>query len=430
MSIICYIAIAKKYKRMLNSINVEGKIMKYARSKFPTQWGRRGSRLYRIVKILRISEICVGIFFITITLSFAGFFSNVYGISTVSAPNNPMAIRSTINTRGVSSPVSVTVTKKPKKVGAAAVLGAATTSQTAMLPEAVSPKPAWTSMLLYTDPANGATQYVNANPLSVDVSYIARMGQMPVAQWFGDWDSNIENDVNIYVSAAASVNAVPVLVLYNIPLRDCGGYSTGGATSLSAYTQWMQQVAAGIGNRTVVVILEPDALGALECLSSADQQQERYNAIAQGVSILKVHPQTYVYIDAGTPVWQSTETMSARLKSANISNADGFSLNVSYFASTSLNQTYGDELSSLLGNKHYVIDTSRNGGNHTVSGAICNPSYASLGTSPTTNTGNARNDAFLWIKIPWESDGPCNGSPNQGVGYWSYAIGLAKNAGW
>lgn len=296
-------------------------------------------------------------------------------------------------------------------------------------PVSIPPKPAWVSMPLYVDPMNGAAQYIATNPSAPGAGYIARMAQTPVAQWFGDWNTNVENDARSYVSAAAATGSVPVLVLYNIPLRDCGGYSVGGATSVAAYTQWAQRVAAGIGNRTAVVVLEPDALGAVDCLP-ASAQQDRYRSIAQAVTILKKNSQTSVYIDAGTPVWQSTTTMAERLRTANVAAADGFSLNVSYFASTAQNRTYGDQLSSLIGYKHYVIDTSRNGGNHAVTGMQCNPSFASLGETPTTNTGSALNDALLWIKIPWESDGECNGSPGPGMDYWSYAILLAQNAGW
>ncbi|MDN5274769.1 MAG: hypothetical protein JWP06_670 [Candidatus Saccharibacteria bacterium] len=50
---------------------------------------------------------------------------------------------------------------------------------------------------------------------------------------------------------------------------------------------------------------------------------------------------------------------------------------------------YGDKLSSLIGYKHYVIDTSRNGGNHAVTGMQCNPSFASFGDTPTTKTDSA-----------------------------------------
>lgn len=122
--------------------------------------------------------------------------------------------------------------------------------------------------------------------------------------------------------------------------------------------------------------------------------------------------------------------MAQRLTKANIAEADGFSLNVSYFASTQQNKNYGDKLSSLVGDKHYVIDTSRNGANVKVTGMQCNPPFVAFGEAPTTNTKSQLVDAFLWIKIPWESDGACNGSPGPGVSYWSYAFLLAQNAGW
>lgn len=293
----------------------------------------------------------------------------------------------------------------------------------------IQSKPAWTHLPLFVDPSNGAAEYLLANPAAENKHYIARMAGVPVAQWFGDWNTNVTNDVKAYVSAAVVKHSVPVVVLYNIPNRDCGGYSVGGASNLASYTQWVREAAAGIGNNPVVVILEPDALGALSCLP-APKQQERTQALAQAVSILKEQTQAAVYIDAGTPVWQPADVMAKRLTAANISAAEGFSINVSYFATTALNYAYGDKLSSLVGYKHYVIDTSRNGGGKDVSYAQCNPSFAALGELPTTNTSSPLSDALLWIKIPWESDGACNGDPGPGEPHWSYAARLAQNAGW
>ena len=360
--------------------------------------------------------------FCIFTLSFTMFFSTITQGVKVTAPTRQVSTVSAKGKMGVSAPMGIMT------AGAAKVVGGAAKKQGNMS-VSIPPKPAWVSKPLYVDPTNGAAQYVAANPSAAGVGYISRMAQTPVAEWFGDWNTNVKSDANSYVSSAAASGSVPVLVLYNIPLRDCGGYSVGGANTVSVYTEWAQQVAAGIGNRTAVVVLEPDALGAVDCLPAA-AQQDRYKSIAQAVTILKKNSQTSVYIDAGTPVWQSTATMASRLQSANVAAADGFSLNVSYFASTAQNRTYGDRLSSLIGYKHYVIDTSRNGGNHAVTGMQCNPSFASLGDMPTTKISNTLNDALLWIKIPWESDGPCNGSPNPGVGYWSYAVQLAQNAGW
>ncbi|MGW8143940.1 MAG: glycoside hydrolase family 6 protein [Anaerolineales bacterium] len=62
---------------------------------------------------------------------------------------------------------------------------------------------------------------------------------------------------------------------------------------------------------------------------------------------------------------------------------------------------------------HFVIDSSRNGVGPWVPGAYpdpqdwCNPPDRGLGLRPTADTGNPLLDAYLWIKIPGESDGEC-----------------------
>jgi endoglucanase len=403
--------------------------MKSMRSSNPYYTHSRGVKTRRFPSQIKIRGMYTVAAFIIMTLSFASVVTAKTEGDKLTSKNNHKQVASRVSARGkvgVSSPPGVTA------ASAAALLKAnrgILANGQQIIPGVIPPKPSWVTMPLYTDPMNGAAQYIANNPSANGAKYISRMSQVPVAQWFGDWNTNVKNDVNSYVSAAASKSSVPVVVVYNIPDRDCGGYSVGGANGVSTYTQWVAQVAAGIGNRPAVIILEPDALGALDCLPDS-AQQDRIQSLSQAVTILKAHPQTAVYIDAGTPVWQSTTTMAARLKAANVAAADGFSLNVSYFASTPQNRTYGDQLSGLIGYKHYVIDTSRNGGNHAVTGMQCNPSFASFGEAPTTNTNSSLNDALLWIKIPWESDGPCNGSPGPGQEYWDYAIQLAQNAGW
>ncbi len=367
---------------------------------------------------------------------FAALSSTVIQGSYVMSPTREMAVASTDGKQGSSTPPglnpadaaeSEAVLGAKAKAAAAAKVGGTAAAST---PGVIPPKGAWVNKPLYTDPTNTATQYAAANPGAEGAAYIARAGTMPVAEWFGDWNANVTSSVNRYVSAAAAKGAVPVVVAYNIPNRDCGGYSVGGASALATYTNWIRQVSAGIAGRTAVVILEPDALGAADCLPTAAMQNERYTALAQAVTILKAQANTYVYIDAGTPTWQPVSVMSTRLKNANIAGADGFSINISYFASTASNYAYGDKLSALVGYKHYVIDVSRNGAGTVPTGMQCNPSFAAFGQAPTTNTGRALNDALLWIKIPWESDGQCGTSPGPGQPYWSYAILLAKNAGW
>jgi endoglucanase len=387
-----------------------------------------GLRLQQMTRKKVIQPLSTVGTFLVLTLAFTALFSTVTDGVPVSSPDRTIALASTKDKSGVTAPEGTPAsTQDTVEAGEQTVLGA--TSLKIATPTSIPSKPSWVNMPLYVDPANTASQYANANPTAEGVDYIRRMGQVPVAEWFGDWNSDVQGAVNSYVSKATTSGAVPAVVLYNIPLRDCGGYSVGGAAGVQVYTQWVQKVVAGIGNRTAVVIVEPDALGALDCLP-ASAQNDRLQSISQGVALLKTLPKTSVYIDAGTPVWQPAKVMATRLKQANVAQAEGFSLNISYFASTSQNRVYGDSLSSMIGNKHYVIDTSRNGGNNSPTGMQCNPSFASLGQTPTTSTGSARNDALLWIKIPWESDGQCGDSPGPGVGYWSYAISMAIKAGW
>jgi len=141
-----------------------------------------------------------------------------------------------------------------------------------------------------------------------------------------------------------------------------------------------------------------------------------------------------VYIDAGHPEWYSAEEIAKRLNRAYVSMARGFALNVSNFVTTDDNIKYGTEISKLVGDKHFVIDTSRNGRGpkRTARGDIdwCNPEGRALGKQPTLNTGHALVDAFLWVKRPGESDGQCKNGPKAGEWWGEYALGLASRADW
>ncbi|MFI1839917.1 glycoside hydrolase family 6 protein [Streptomyces olivaceoviridis] len=102
------------------------------------------------------------------------------------------------------------------------------------------------------------------------------------------------------------------------------------------------------------------------------------------------------------------------------------------------------------GLRHFVIDTSRNGlgawtpepGKYTGDPEVwCNAPGRGLGPRPTADTGVPLVDAYLWIKIPGESDGSCTCNtggtidPEYGVvdppaGTWwpDQAHALARNA--
>ena len=251
----------------------------------------------------------------------------------------------------------------------------------------------------------------------------------PRATWFGDWipTTSMAATVSRTVTTQTAAGALPVLVAYAVPSRDCGHHSAGGHSGPAAYRAWIEQLARGIGSRPAAVVLEPDALTVTACLSDAGRA-ERYAMLSSAVDVLEALPATAVYLDAGNAGAQSTDVMAGRLKAAGVARTRGFALNVSGYHDDATTVRYGDDLSSRLGGKHYIADTSRNGrgvGDH-----WCNPAGRGLGKRFTTATGSPWADAFTWIKTPGESDGPCRGGPAAGQWWTDYAIGLAQRANW
>lgn len=260
-----------------------------------------------------------------------------------------------------------------------------------------------------------------------DADIMEKVGAQNSSVWLGGWNSDVQGDVKKVMGAAAVQGAIPTFVAYNIPHRDCGSYSAGGVSSKEAYLSWIKKISDGIGGGEAIVILEPDALSNIDCLSDAGKA-DRYSMLSSALDIFKNNAKAHVYVDAGHSGWIADGEMARRLAQAGISKAAGFSLNVSNFIPTSENAAYGEKISKASGNAHFVIDTSRNGSGS--NGEWCNPSGRSLGQKPTLSTGNSLIDAYLWIKTPGESDGTCNGGPSAGSWWPEYALDLAKRAGY
>lgn len=281
----------------------------------------------------------------------------------------------------------------------------------------------------FVDPDSHASRQVQAwkGERPADARTLEKIARQPQADWFGDWNSDVETEVERRVSRVRKAGAMPVVVAYNIPSRDCGSHSAGGAEGAEGYRRWVRDLSDGLGRGPAVVILEPDAVAAADCLGEADRAQ-RFAMLRDAVRILKERSGTVVYIDAGHPDWHAPGEMAARLREAGVAEADGFSLNVSNTIATGRNVAYGSSLSALLGDAHFVVDTSRNGLGAPADGEWCNPAGRALGPSPTFDTGHGLVDAYLWIKRPGESDGQCNGGPRAGAWWPEYALGLATRA--
>ncbi|WP_235486025.1 glycoside hydrolase family 6 protein [Frankia sp. AvcI1] len=333
-------------------------------------------------------------------------------------------------TRPVASASPAVTVVGPTVAGAG---GSGTPTGAAALPAVVAATAGdpFAAATLYVDPAGDAAQAVRTLRQSdpAGAQTLSRLADRSHADWFGDPDpATVRTRVADRVRVVRAAGALPVLVAYAIPQRDCGGgQSAGGVGGESAYRAWIAAFAAGIGSGPAAVILEPDALAQIDCLAPA-AATARYAMLGYAVDQLAAVG-AEVYLDAGNASWHSVADTAARLRQAGVARARGFALNVSNFDETADETAYGDAVVAALGGTaHYVVDTSRNGRGPAADNAWCNPPGRGLGVAPSGRTGNPRADAYLWIKVPGESDGACNGGPAAGGWWLDYALGLASRA--
>ncbi|MCZ4097400.1 glycoside hydrolase family 6 protein [Streptomyces sp. H39-C1] len=317
---------------------------------------------------------------------------------------------------------------------------------------------------------------------------MAKLASWPVAQWFNGTSTPQQTtaDMAKLQAKAALQGQVPVAVAYNVPGRDCSQYSAGGASNSTEYAAWIDALARGIGSHRTVVILEPDglALSPAYCGGTAAQQTDRIAEIRAAVQRLERQSGAVVYLDAGHSAWQNVGVMAGLLVEGGIAQAQGFFLNVSnyqtdadlirygtqvaqctwylrnvpgatggdcanqYWPAADADAWYASHVPAAAVLPHFVIDSSRNGqgpwtptADYSDPQTWCNPPGRGLGTRPTSNTGVPLLDAFLWIKVPGESDGSCTRGtsgttdpeygitdPAAGVWWADQAHGLAERA--
>lgn len=262
-----------------------------------------------------------------------------------------------------------------------------------------------------------------------DAAVIRHIGEQPTAVWFTGASADTVTRAATLTADARAAGRMPVITVYNVPGRDCGSFSAGGASDADEYTAWVRALAGALGREPVLIVLEPDAV-AQAVDGCAGPPAERYALLAAAVDAFTANDRAHVYLDAGNASWIADQARLADgLRAAGITRAAGFALNVSNFETTEASIAYGTRLSEALGGAHFVIDTSRNGnGPNPASGVArwCNPPGRAIGADPTTDTGVPRLDALLWVKRPGESDGECDrGDPAAGVWFPEYALALS-----
>ncbi|WP_033341877.1 glycoside hydrolase family 6 protein [Catenuloplanes japonicus] len=281
----------------------------------------------------------------------------------------------------------------------------------------------------YVDPATNAATWAAANPNDSRAAVIRdRIASVPQGRWFTQNNpGTVAGQVDAFVGAAAAAGKIPILVVYNIPNRDCSGASSGGLPNHTAYRAWVDQVAAGLRGRAAAIVLEPDVLAQMTSCQTAAQQAEVYASMAYaGKAFKTASAQAKVYFDAAHSAWLAPSEMAARLVRADIANsADGISVNVSNYRTNAESIPYIKSVIAATGDSSLkgVIDTSRNG-NGPAGSEWCDPAGRAIGIPSTNAVEDPILDAYLWVKLPGEADG-CIASAGQFVPQRAYDLAIA-----
>jgi endoglucanase len=253
---------------------------------------------------------------------------------------------------------------------------------------------------------------------------------------------NIATAVSRYLTRAAvtSPGTIPLISTYRL-VHGARGNGDSPA-QVNAYQSFINGFAQGIGSYKAVLFLEIDSIITMPALNSVGQQT-RINELRSAINTLTADcPHLVIYLDAGAADAVQAKTVAGYLNAAGISKIQGFFLNSTHFDWTSREIQFGNQISSLTGGKHFVINTGDNGRGPLIprnrvkvgNEVLCNPVGRGLGPQPTTHTGYPNVDMFAWTTDPGESGGQCHGpgelpgGPQTGA-YWpAYGLMLVRNA--
>lgn len=268
---------------------------------------------------------------------------------------------------------------------------------------------------------NKIKSHINNYPLA------SKIFEYPSSFWYGGFrrksDNWLEGSIRRLLKRAYP--SLPIIVLYNIPNRDLGHHSRGGAGNRERYLEYIKRVAKGIGDSSPIVIYEPDALPHSTLLSKSDQRW-RLSLMKESLEYLTDNCNGLFYIDVGHSNWLKPYQVVKLLNRISNRKVRGFSVNVCNYRPTEECIKWSKKICMLRRQDYYVIDTSRNGQGN-LDNEWCNPPDRGLGIPPTCNTKHRKCDAYLWIKVPGESDGKCNKGPRAGKFWGEQAENLVRN---
>lgn len=206
---------------------------------------------------------------------------------------------------------------------------------------------------------------------------LAKIAKTPKARWFANCRScnvdTIRREVARYVADSRRTDPDALVQLAIFGLWPDGEIVNGTRPALSwtlaRYQAWIKEIAAGIGNARVAIILEPDlAISANhgDALKDPTPYKRMRFAAWSAQYLSQTLKREAIYLDVGSADWLRIPNAVRLLKASGIRYVRGFALGATHYDGVADNVRYAATLSAALGaegitGKKAVIDTADNG---------------------------------------------------------------------
>jgi len=202
------------------------------------------------------------------------------------------------------------------------------------------------------------------------------------------------------------------------------------------FERQVDEMAAAIGRRPAVLLLELDAIGSSSCMARNGALSEWEADIAYEIRAVAGLPHTVAYVEGGYSDANDPRYTARALNAVGINRIRGFFTNDTHNQWTINEIRWADRVSRLTHGARIVVNTATNGRGpllnpHPATQGVedlCNAPGRGLGPRPTANTGFRNVDAFLWSGVPGNSAGSCRGGTAAGTFWLARAVGLASRA--
>ncbi|EGZ12595.1 glycoside hydrolase family 6 protein [Phytophthora sojae] len=245
-----------------------------------------------------------------------------------------------------------------------------------------------------------------------------QLESMGIATWYSDRDVNgnaTQTALNLVASCPESSRLS--VVVYGLPNKDCdAGYSNGNGTvkTGAGYEEFITNLTAIVGDRKVLYVLEPDAVGLLANKGCAVEYGYQSN-LTMAIARLSENPNAEIYLDVGFWTLERSDTADivAQIvkELTQAGRVKGIALNTSNYRSTTQIAELCTNFQTAVGSTdiHCVIDTSRNFQEFANASSTewCNVRKAGIGAPPTNVTDLDNIDYLVYVKPPGDSDGTC-----------------------